>query len=253
MTGSKAALWLLCLTSLAGCSPDYGAVRSWSDQARVFVEPPLAEAGAPRGESAAARGRRDALAALNGAASAWLSALAMLAEDGRIAERANPLTAEAGRVEAFDGEGAAAVLALGEVMADGARRNWRAPDLTTAVERGDPPFQSVILALVRQAEALAAERPDPRVELLARYGPWLAERPGRSLRGAIEELQALRWQELERRARSEAAWRKGIDRLSEGHALLMTRRARLSQAETARLLRAQETELRRLVLLIEGR
>jgi hypothetical protein len=234
---------------LAACSPDYSAIRAWSDQAREIVEPSRDEAlPAPAGLD-----RRDAVSALREAASAWLGTLALLAEDGFLRERENPLTLVAARATSIDAEGGAAVLDLGEAMADAARRIWRAPDLASAVERGDTSFQALMAALGRQIDALARETPDPRAQAAARYAALLADRPTGGTRAAMEELRAMRDEALLRRERSDAAQRAAVTRIAEGHALLKARQSRISQAETARLVRAQEAELRRLARLIEER
>jgi hypothetical protein len=249
-------LLLVPLGLLAACSPDYSAIRAWSMQARDLVQPPLAQAGAtpsPGAPASIGNDRRDAVAALQDTTAAWLATLATLADDGRLRERENPLTGPAGRVEGFDGAGATAILEIGEVIADGARRNWRAPDLATAVARGDAPFQALLAALGRQLDMLALETPDPRADLAARYAALLADRPTRSTRAALDELRAMREQDLLRRARSAAAWRSALVRIGEGHALLNERQRHISQAETARLVRAQESALRQLALLIESR
>jgi hypothetical protein len=206
----------LGLSLLAACAPDYAAVRDWSVQARETLLPPaslrpaigLAVAPPPPAELTA-EGREGAVRALQEAAAAWLGALAYIADDGLPRGRTNAFGPLAARVMPFDAEGAAAVDALGETLADGVRRNWRAPQLRVAVERGDAPFQGVIAALRRQTEALEGEA---------------AQDQGRP-----------------------AARRAALALVAEGHALLETRRGRLSDGETARLLRLQESELRRLM------
>ncbi|MCU0889095.1 MAG: hypothetical protein MUC64_13980 [Rubritepida sp.] len=204
----------LALALLGACAPDYSAVRDWSLQAREAVLPPAAArppgaaATAPAPPAAVtAEGREGAALALREAAAAWLSMLAYIADDGQPRVRTNQFQPLADVVRPIDSDGAAAVLALGDTMADGARRNWRAPQLGVAAARGDPSFQAVMAALGRQ---VATEAPD-------------AEARGDTL-----------------------------SRIAEGHALLKERQGRLSAGETARLLRLQESELRRLVLLGGG-
>ena len=209
---SRGARWagLVCLGLLGACAPDYGAVRDWSLQAREAVLPPAAmrapgpPAIAPAPPAPVTRpGPEGAALALREAAAAWLSMLAFIAEDGLARDRTNQLVAHADVVRPVDPEGATAVLALGETMAFGARRNWRAPQLATAVARGDESFQGVMAALGRLA---AAEDAPP-------------------------------------------ARRDAITRIAEGHAVLRERQSGLSGAETARLLRLQESELRRLTVI----
>jgi hypothetical protein len=207
---------LLGLGLLGACAPDYSAVRDWSVQARESLLPPapsrpaigLAVAPPPPAE-VTAEGREGAVRALQEAAAAWLGVLAYMADDGLPRGRTNPFGPLAALVLPFDAEGAAAVHMLGETLAYGVRRNWRAPQLRIAVERGDAPFQGVIAALRRQTEALD--------------GATVRDEGGLAARRAALAL------------------------IGEGHALLETRRGRLSDGETARLLRLQESELRRLM------
>jgi hypothetical protein len=182
------------------------------------------------------------------AAGAWLAALALLAEDGLLRDRENPLTPLVAQIRPLDEAGAAAAESLGDTMAYMARRNWRAPELGYAVERGDPAFQVLLGALGRQADRLASATPDPRDGIAARYAALLAARPTPAVRAALEDLRALREDAAARDVRAGEARRAAIARVAEGHALLNERKSRLSQAETARLLRAQESELRRLAV-----
>jgi hypothetical protein len=217
-TPRRAAL-LFGLSLLAACAPDYSAVRDWSVQARETLLPPasvrpatgLAQAPAPPAE-VTAEGREGAVRALQEAAAAWLGALAYMADDGLPRGRTNSFGPLAARVLPFDAEGAAAVDALGETLAFGVRRNWRAPQLRVAVERGNAPFQGVIAALARQTEALAREAPGTP---------------------AAQDQAAAR--------------RAALALVGEGHALLEEREGRLAAGETARRLRLQESELRRLM------
>jgi hypothetical protein len=216
------------LALLAACSPDYSAVRDWSAQARDAVLPLDVERVRPGSTMlpvpplpVAAEGRQGAVLALREGAAAWLSFLAYMADDGLARERTNPLAGLVAKVEPFDPQGAAALTNLGETMAFAARRNWRAPELAYVVDRGDPFFQDVIAALRRQADALVAESP-----------------------AADSDLAVAARQKVAQDAR-----RAVLDRLAEGHALLMSRTGHLAHSETARQLRAQEAELRRLVLL----
>ena len=215
------AVACLGLGLLAACAPDYSAVRDWSVQARETLLPPasvrpatgLAVAPPPPAE-VTAEGREGAVRALQEAAAAWLGALAYIADDGLPRGRTNPFGQLAARVLPFDAEGAAAVDALGETLAYGVRRNWRAPQLRVAVERGDAPFQGVIAALRRQTEALDGDA------------------AGRGTAAQDENGAAAR--------------RAALALIGEGHALLDARRGRLADGETARALRLQASELRRM-------
>uniref|UniRef100_UPI0018DFB81C hypothetical protein n=1 Tax=Roseomonas rosulenta TaxID=2748667 RepID=UPI0018DFB81C len=161
------ALRILLLAPLAACAPDYTAVRDWASQARDAMlpigvtrawSPPVAPVPAA---PVTQEGLPGAVLALQEGAAAWLGMLAFLADDGWPLQRENSLTELVARVEPYDAEGAAALRQLGELMAYAARRDTRAPWLSTAVERGDPAFQKVIAALQRQTAALAAAAPSP--------------------------------------------------------------------------------------------
>lgn len=235
----------LGLGLLAACAPDYSAVRDWSVQARETLLPPaslrpatgLAVAPPPPVEVTEV-GREGAVRALQEAAAAWLGALAYIADDGLPRGRTNPFGQLAARVVPFDAEGAAAVDELGETLAYGVRRNWRAPQLRIAVERGDAPFQGVIAALRRQTEALDAEA----------AGRLDGEAVGRLDGEAVGQLDG----EAVGRAATvydengPAARRAALALIGDGHALLEARRGRLAAGETARALRLQASELRRL-------
>ena len=153
----------LGLSLLAACAPDYAAVRDWSVQARETLLPPaslrpaigLAVAPPPPAE-VTAEGREGAVLALQEAAAAWLGALAYIADDGLPRGRTNAFGPLAARVMPFDAEGAAAVDALGETLADGVRRTcgarprrWRARppgaarpySARTAPPRAVPPWR----------------------------------------------------------------------------------------------------------------
>jgi hypothetical protein len=199
---------LAAILSLAACSPDYSAVRDWSYQARDTLQPATVTrvstdtVTALRPPSPVTEdGRLGAALALREGASAWLALLAYIADDGLPRQRENPLAEFVPKVRRFDAAGAEALDALGEKMGRAARRNWRAPYLSQAVEEGDPAFQGVLAALRRQLDAL----PDAATQAAA------------------------------------------VERIAEGHALLVARSGRLSRAETAALLQAQEEELRRLM------
>lgn len=202
---SALAMALFGLMLPAGCAPDYGAVRDWSATGREAVLPPVAArplgaqaSGAPRPGPITEAGLDGAVQAAREAAAAWLGLLAWVAEDGLPPSRDNLLVPHAAALRPFDAEGAEAVLQLGEAMAFGARRNWRAPQLRVAVARGDAPFRGVLVALGR---LLPPDAPEQRMLAL----------------------------------------------IFEGHALLLERETRLAAPETARRLRLQESELRRLM------
>jgi hypothetical protein len=230
---------------LGACSPDYSAVRDWSDGARNAVlpltVPRVAPAVAPAPVPAVTEdGRAGAALALQEGAAAWLGLLAYLADDGEPSDRTNQLTELAARVQPEDAEGAAALADLGQVIRFAALRGWRAPQLREAIGRGDESFQKVMASLQRMAVPEG-----PPLEPL----PVLPANATAGQRVALQELAALRENELARARTARAARLATMRQVAEGHALLKARLSTLSQSETARILRAQEAELRRLVLL----
>lgn len=239
---------ILLLAPLAACAPDYTAVRDWASQARDTMLP-IEAPRVPRPLVApvpAAPVTQDGLAgavlALQEGAAAWLGMLAFLADDGWPVQRENPLTDLVAKVEPFDPEGAAAMKHLGELMAYAARRDTRAPWLSTAVERSDPSFQKVIAALQRQsAEIVAGASSSPQTEPPRNLPP--------AQRALVQELSAMREADADRRRIAQDARVAALARVAEGHAFLFANKDALSTSDTARLLRVQETELRRLVLL----
>ncbi|MGG5817535.1 hypothetical protein [Falsiroseomonas sp. HW251] len=239
---------LLFLAPLVACSPDYSAVRDWSSQARDAVLPaevtirpipaviPVPPAPVTRD------GQAGAAMALQEGAAAWLGMLAFLADDGWPRQRENPLADHVAKVQPYDAEGAAALNDLGELMAYAARRNTRAPWLRTAIERGDPSFQKVMASLLRQSDALAAQGAAPALLELPRNATALQ-------RALAEELAAARQAEAGRRRVARDARAAAMARVAEGHAFMAAHTGDITKADTVRLLRVQEQELRRLTLL----
>jgi hypothetical protein len=182
-------------------------------QARENVLPPATER--PLGARIVApappapvtgEGPEGAARALQEAAGAWLAMLAYVADDGLPLERTSQFGPLAERVRPLDPDGAHAVASLGETMAFAARRNWRAPELTLAVERGNSDFQEIVAALMRLSSTPSSAAGSRSPELLA-----------------------------------------GFMAVAETHGFLNRNRTRLSAPETARVLRLQASELRRLL------
>ena len=239
---------LLLLAPLLACAPDYTAVRDWSAQARDAMLPADA-ARAPNPPVApvppvpvALDGQAGAVLALREGAAAWLAMLAFLADDGWPTQRDNPLTALVAKVEPYDAEGATALKYLGDLMGYAARRDTRAPWLSLALERSDPSFQKVIQALRRQSAALAASSPLPPQP--AAPGPVPAAQ-----QSLAQAVAAVRDAEAARQRAAQEARAAALDRVAEGHAFLFAHKDDLGNSDTARLIRVQEQELRRLALL----
>jgi hypothetical protein len=215
------ALSIPFLAQLAACAPDDTAVRDRASQARDAMLPIEAER-APRppavtvpAAAATQDGQAGAVLALQEGAAAWLAMLAFLADDGWPRQRENSLTGFVAKVQPYDPEGAAALTDLGELMAYAARRDTRAPWISTAVERSDPSFQKVMAAPRRQAAALAAAAPaSSRVE------PPRARPPAR--RPLADEVAATRRAEANRQRLAQDARVAALARVAEGHAFLAT-------------------------------
>lgn len=246
---------------LAGCAPDYSAVRDWSSLAAASVDHPalprsitaqparLARIGASEMDAGVADagrpGRQAATAGLQDAASAWLAMLALMAEDGQPLARTNPLAAAAAQVAPVDAQAATAVTNLGAVMVYAARRNYRAPSLAYVLAPADGPFRAVLAALRMQAGALADDEVVEREALARFFGQAMTATADPGARLALEEALALRTVILDAQVAGRIAYVEVLDRIEAGHGLLVERQRVLSQAETARMLRAHEAALRR--------
>jgi hypothetical protein len=250
---------------LAGCAPDYSAVRDWSALAAATADYPplpqsvtaaparLARFATPALPEADRAARAEALAGLQEATTAWLGLLALMAEDGLPPARENPLTAAAARIAPVDPVAAAGATNLGAVMADAARRNWRAPQLAYVLAPADAPLRAVLAGLRTQVDALAPDEAAERAALAAHFGALAAAARDPALRAALEEAAAQRSAALDTRAAGRTAYLAAITAIEAGHAALVARQRVLSQAETARMLRGQEATLRRAAGLLPPR
>lgn len=210
----------LALPLLVACYSDVSGVRDWSIQAREAVLPIAAvrTAAVPGPTQGASLGstRADAVLVLQEAAGAWLGALAAVADDAAPPDDGDALEARAPQVAAFDPGGAAAVVNLGRAVGYAARGYWRAPGLAYAFEHGERSFRDVMSALDRQLAALAAEAP------------------------AGADAQGMP-------VPADPARRAVIARVAAGHDALAARKALMAQSDTGRLMRAEASELRRLL------
>jgi len=209
---------------MGGCSSDYAALRDWSQQAREAVLPGDVPRGVQVVPPDAARrqpgSRDDAVLVLQKAASGWLAVLVALADDATPQPDGGVLRGQAERVAAFDTAGAAAVAGIGDAIDYVAAQGWSAGQLAYAVDFADPHFQAVMAALMRQTRALAVAEAAPQGD------PAIGRMPARL---AI------------------------LMRVAEGHALLKQRERLLAQGDTSRTLRAEASELRRLMILAAAR
>jgi hypothetical protein len=217
-TRIRAASLLVAVLS-AACSSDYTALRDWSQQAREAVLPTDVPRAAQVPMQTEARrpvgSRQDAVLVLQEAAAGWLAALASMADDAPPPSDGSMLRERAARVAAFDPQGAAAVVSIGDAIDYVAARRWGADELPYAVDFADVSFQAVMAALARQMDAIAAAQ-DVQEE---QSGGGSRSVPARAL----------------------------VTRIAEGHALLKQRDRILAQSDTSRMLRAEASELRRLM------
>jgi hypothetical protein len=250
------------LLLLAGCAPDYGAVRDWAAMgAEAANYPPLpqgiaaqparlADLGATAPAQAGRAERQAALQAMQRAAVAWLELLALMAEDGQPVARDNPLESLAQIIAPVDEAAATDVRNLGETIVYAAKRNWRAPQLAYILQPGDAPFRGVLAGLGRQVAALEPDEAAERAALAGHFRRLAAGTRDPAARAALEEAEALRRREIDGRVAARVAYLAVLARIGEGHALLIERQGKLSQAETARLVRGQEAALRRAAALL---
>jgi hypothetical protein len=238
--------WAPAMTAmllLGACAPDYGAVQDWSRTAAAVAEyrpaPSVVAATPP-----------DALMATQEGVAAWLNAIAFLAADGVLRERDNPLVAIAARIAPVDAEAATAVTNLGQSLAYAARQNYRAPQLAYALGEGDAAFRAALAGLRRQVEALPGDA--EAAATAAQYDRLRAGLRDPVALALLAEARALREAEQARREGLRGAYLLALTRIAEGHAVMMERVRVLSQAETARMIRAQEAALRRAAGLLPG-
>ncbi|MCU0889094.1 MAG: hypothetical protein MUC64_13975 [Rubritepida sp.] len=216
----RGALACLALPLLGGCYSDISGVRDWSIQAREAVLPVAAirtaTVPAPAPTPAAPPTRSDAVLVLQDAAGAWLATLAAIADDSAPTEDGATLEARAAVVAPFDPAGAAAVTNLARAVGYASRGAWRASGFVYAFDHGAASFHAVMSALDRQLAALQAEAPPD------------AEGEGAPVR-------------------VDAARRAAIARVAAGHEALAARQAVMTQSDTGRFMRAEASELRRLL------
>jgi hypothetical protein len=257
-------LLLATLLPLAACAPDYSAVRDWSRTAATIAEYPALPAAAaaqparltglgvtPASDPARAA-RVEALVATQEAARTWLALLAFMADDGLLTQRGNPMGGTAARIEPADAQGAAAVRALGDHMARAAFARYRAPQLAYAIDESQEAFRGTLAAMVRLVTALEGDAAAERAALAARFNALEASLRDPVARALLAETRAAREADLARRATLTATYLATLERMQEGHAVLVSRVNHLSQAETARLVRAQEAALRRAAAALPG-
>jgi hypothetical protein len=220
--GTLAVSCLLAVL-MGACSSDYTALRDWSQQAREAVLPGDVPRGVQVPQPSVTRrqpgSHADAVLVLQTAAAGWLAALSAMADDAYPPADGGVLRREAARVAAVDPEGAAAVMSIGDAIDYVAARGWSASQLGYAVDFADPHFQAVMAALVRQTPALAAAGAAP---------------------GERHDTARL------------SATLATLTRVAEGHALLKQRERLLAQGDTSRTLRAEASELRRLMAVVSS-
>lgn len=255
---------LVLLLSVAACAPDYSAVRDWSRTAATIAEYPAMPAaaaaqparltglGVTPSRDPGRAARVEALMATQEAARSWLALLAFMADDGQLTQRGNPMGNLAARIEPADAQGAAAVRALGDHMARAAFARYRAPQLTYAVDESQQAFRGTLEAMVRLVTALEGDAGGERAALAARFDALGLSLRDPVARALLAETRAAREAELARRASLTATYLQALNRMQEGHAVLVDRVNKLSQAETARLVRAQEAALRRAAAALPG-
>ena len=210
----------LTLPLLGACYADVSGVREWSIQAREAVLPlatPRTETvPAPAPTASSPPTRADAVLVLQDAVAAWLATLAAIADDSAPPDESAALEQRAALVAPFDPAGAAGVTNLARGVGYASRRYWRAAALSYAFEHGEASFRTVLTALDGQLAALEATP---------------AETSGEG--GATVPADATR--------------RAVVARVAAGHEALAARKAVMAQSDTGRLMRAEASELRRLL------
>lgn len=237
------------LALLAACStPDYTAVRDWAGTASRAADYPVLTASCTLHERQAAplpiawvEGTR----AMQSVLSIYLGALSIMAADGTVPYREDPFVAEADRAARLDEAGGRAVAGLGAFLRHATRDNARAPQLGASVTSADPHVQPLVVALVTAVETAAPPAAQDRATIAAGYAGLATEAPDPAIRRVLQDLAALRDADLAAREAARTTYVRILRQIAEGHALLKERAGRLSQEETARLLRTTEERLRR--------
>lgn len=218
---------LAALALLAACNaPDYTPVRDWARTASLATGDPVLGAAMPPAAPDGVLAMQDALAT-------YLSALAVMADDGVLPYPEDPFVDLAARAATADPAGGAAVAAIGGKLRHATRGNWRAPQLRDAIVDFDPAVQDLVKAL-----AAGAERAEPPPEA-----------PAERLRDPARRAAAAQaTQDRAALARARSDYAALIRQVGEGHAMLAAHAARITRDEAVQLILAQQDRLRRAML-----
>jgi hypothetical protein len=239
---------------LASCSaPDYSSVRDWASTASLAADYPSIAASCLSREDGSVDpppALSDGTRAMQDALSIYLSALGTLAADGVLPYREDPFTLLADRARPASEAGSRAIATLGGLLRRASRRNSRAPQLGETVAETDESVQALIAALRIAIEQAATGAAQERSAVAAAYGRMEQGARDAASRRAIRDIGAMRDREYAAGAAARANYVLILARIAEGHALLKLRTSHLSQAETARQVRAEEDRLRRSAALL---
>lgn len=247
-TGPRAVmlglLWLLG----ACAAPDYTPMREWAGTASRAADysalaatchvRPNAAVPRPAPWPVAARAMQTSLAL-------YLSSLATMAADGVLTHREDPLVEPAADAALASHEAGQAVAGLGAVLRRATRRNARAPELAETITKADPHLQALIPILSSSVGERAAAARSDRAAVAASHSDAAAAANDPATRRLIGDMAVLHDQDYAVRAVARTNYIAVLAGIAEGHALLMERRDRLSQAATGREVRAAEDRLRR--------
>ena len=224
---------------LAGCSPpDYGAVRDWAGSAAsatVWHAAPARPAAAETPPAA----RAEAIRAMQAALDAWFTALSVIAADGLVRQPKDPLEADAAKAAAVDAEAGRAVGTIGGLLVTATKGNWRAPQTAGAIRAADPAVQVLLRSLSIPARHGGGDAAD-RAAIAALYAPLEAATRDLAARQAFAigaHNGKPNWMPVSPPVRRISMFSPGSARARR---CCSDRASHLSQAETARQLRAAE-------------
>lgn len=234
---------------LTACSaPDYSAVRDWAGAAsRTADYPTIVTSCFYRSDGSVSPTPLwgDGTLAMQDALSIYLSALSTIAADGVLEYQVDPFVQLTGRAGAASEAGGLAVGTLGGLLYRTTRRNARAPQLGETTAVADESVQALIAALRMALRDAGLHVAGERNVVAAGYIQLEYATKDPVSRQMLRELAAMRDREYAAGKAARTNYDLVLASIAEGHALLKTRNARLSQAETARDIRAAEDALRR--------
>jgi hypothetical protein len=249
--GRRSIAAALALLAVAACSrPDYSAVREWANSADLAIgyppatapcQPVAAHETAPRTPDP----RTDGVHTMQQALATYLSALAILADDGTLPYREDPFTDLKSRAATVSKSGADAVATLGAMLRKATIDNDRAPQLRDMIRHADQSVQALIAALQAVVPEIGANTTWDRQNAAGRYAAFEGTASDVSVRQDVRYTAAPRDWRITDRLAVRTIYLQVLAEVAWGHAVLKQRASHLSQEETIRLVRVARNRLLR--------